>query len=85
MSKIVLSSLESVTLAEADAYLAAADGDEILAAYSLAADRNVLDGSADPPDDTEVHHALFLLRKVRGQEAPSYDDTCYEQRRRVAA
>jgi hypothetical protein len=85
MSMIAIHSLESVSIAEAEAYLDLAKGDEITAAYQLAVDRNELDGSAEPPDETEVHHALFLIRRALGLVAPSYDDTCFQLRRRVAA
>lgn len=85
MPKIAIRSLESVTADEARAYLEEAGHDEITAAYNLATDRNVLDGSAGAPDDTEVHHALFLLRRAQGQEAPSFDGVRVELRRRLAA
>jgi hypothetical protein len=51
----------------------------------LATDRNKLDGSHGEPDDAEVHHALFLLCRARGKDAPSYDEMRVELRRRVAA
>ena len=78
-------SLDTVTLEEAEAYLAYAGGDELSAALTLAADRNRLDGSAASPDDAEVHHALFLMCRARGKEAPSYDEMRVELRRRLAA
>jgi hypothetical protein len=78
-------SLDTVTLDEALAYLDAANGDELGAAFSLAADRNRLDGSTKTPDETEVHHALFLLRRARGLEAPSFDLMRVQLRRRPAA
>jgi hypothetical protein len=78
-------SLETVSLEEARAYLEYAAGDEIDAAFTLATDRNRLDGSQSVPDDAEVHHALFLLCRARGKEAPSFDDVRVELRRRVAA
>ena len=81
----MISSLSTVSLAEANAYLKHAGGDEIAAAYELARHRNVLDGAKNPPDDTEVHHALFLLRKAFGRSAPSFDEMRVELRRRVAA
>ena len=80
-----IKSLETVTLEEAKAYLEWCRGDEIAAAYALATDRNRLDGSTAAPDDAEVHHALFLLCRARGLEAPSFDATRVELRRRVAA
>lgn len=78
-------SLDGLTQDEAIAYLEAEGGDELLAAFALAADRNVLDGSSATPDDAEVHHALYLLRRARGLDAPSFDHTRVELRRRVAA
>lgn len=78
-------SLETVSLEEARAYLEYAAGDEIDAAFALATDRNRLDGSQSVPDDAEVHHALFLLCRARGKDAPSFDDVRVELRRRVAA
>ncbi len=79
-----VTSLVTVTLDEALSYLDAADGDELGAAFTLAHDRNRLDGSAVPPDETEVHHALFLLRRVRGLEAPSFDLMRIQLRERAA-
>jgi hypothetical protein len=81
----VIRSLANVTLEEALAYLDDSNGDELGAAYALAMDRNRLDGSAAAPDDTEVHHALFLLRRARGLEAPSFDLMRVQLRRRPAA
>jgi hypothetical protein len=78
-------SLDTVTLDEALSYLDAANGDELGAAYTLASDRNRLDGSVSLPDETEVHHALFLLRRARGLDAPSFDLMRVQLRRRVAA
>jgi hypothetical protein len=78
-------SLETVSLEEAAAYLEHAGGDELNAAYALACDRNRLDGSIAPPDEAEVHHALFLLCRARGKVAPSFDEMRVELRRRVAA
>ncbi len=80
-----IKSLETVSLDEAIAYLEHAGGDELDAAYTLACDRNRLDGSIAPPDDAEVHHALFLLCRARGMVAPSFDEMRVELRRRVAA
>lgn len=80
-----IKSLETVSLEEANAYLEHAGGDELNAAYALAWDRNKLDGSMAPPDDAEVHHALFLLCRARGKLAPSFDEMRVELRRRVAA
>jgi hypothetical protein len=86
MSKTpVLRSLSTVSLEEALAYLDAADGDELTAAFNLARDRNRLDGTMSPPDETEIHHALFLLRRARGLDAPSFDLMRVQLRRRAAA
>jgi len=85
MTPIIASSIESVSLEEALAYLDSADGDELVAAYSLAKDRNLLEGSSSEPDDAEVHHALFLLRRARGLNAPSFDLMRVQLRRLVAA
>ena len=81
----IIKSLEPVTLAEALAYLDSAEGDEIAAAEALARDRNILDGSSNEPDEAEVHHALFLLRRARGLNAPSFDLMRVQLRSRVAA
>jgi hypothetical protein len=78
-------SLDTVTLEEALSYLDAADGDELGAAFTLARDRNSMDGSVSVPDETEVHHALFLLRRARGLNAPSFDLMRVQLRRRAAA
>jgi len=80
-----IESLETVSAAEVEAYLDAAGGDELTAAYALACDRNRLDGSHAAPDDAEVHHALFLLCRVRGKHPPSFDEMRFELRRRAAA
>ena len=80
-----IKSLEMVTLEESLAYLDAADGDELSAAFALATHRNELSGSAEAPDDAEVHHALFLLRKARGLDAPSFDLMRVQLKRRAAA
>lgn len=77
--------LATVSLEEALAYLDAANGDELTAAFSLARDRNRLDGSSSAPDDAEVHQALFLLRKARGLDAPSFDLMRVQLRQRAAA
>jgi len=80
-----IKSLETVTCEEAQAYLDYARGDELTAAYALACDRNRLDGSIAPPDDAEVHHALFLLCRARGKNSPSFDQMRFELRLRAAA
>ena len=81
----IISTLENVSLEEALAYLDTAEGDELEAAFSLAKDRNHLDGSTSDPDEAEVHHALFLLRRARGLTAPSFDLLRVQLRERVAA
>lgn len=81
----IITSLESVSLEQALAYLDSAEGDELSAAFSLAKDRNLLDGDRDEPDEAEVHHALFLLRRARGLNAPSFDLMRVQLRRLVAA
>jgi hypothetical protein len=78
-------SLDTVSSDEARAYLAYAGGDELRAAYVLAVDRNRLDGSLASPDDTEVHHALFLICRAFGRIPPSFDDMRVELRRLAAA
>lgn len=81
----IITSLESLSLEQALAYLDSAEGDELTAAYSLAQDRNHLDGDSKEPDEAEVHHALFLLRRARGLDAPSFDLMRVQLRRRLAA
>jgi hypothetical protein len=83
--KPVIRSLATVSLEEALTYLDAANGDEHTAAHDLARDRNRLDGSTSPPDEAEIHHALFLLRRARGLDAPSFDLMRVQLRRRFAA
>jgi hypothetical protein len=83
--RLTVGSLETVSLEEALAYLDGANGDELGAAFTLAHDRNRLDGSNAAPDDAEVHHALFLLRRARGLDAPSFDLMRVQLRRHVAA
>ena len=81
----IITSLETLSLEEALSYLDSAEGDELAAAFALAKDRNFLDGATDEPDETEVHHALFLLRRARGLDAPSFDLMRVQLRRLVAA
>jgi len=81
----IIASLDNVSLEEALAYLDSAEGDELEAATALAKDRNLLDGGSGVPDDAEVHHALFLLRRARGLNAPSFDLMRVQLRQRVAA
>jgi len=79
-----ISTIDTLTLDEARAYLDAANGEELEAAVALAIDRNKLDGSASvSPDETEVHHALFLLRRARGLDAPSFDTMRVELKKRM--
>ena len=85
IARPIIRSLEALTLEEALAYLDTAEGDELSAAYALAKDRNLLDGDRDEPDEAEVHHALFLLRRARGLNAPSFDLMRVQLRRLVAA
>lgn len=80
----MLSDLTSFTPEQARAYMMAAKGDELAAALALAHDRNMLDGSKSPPDDAEVHHALFLLRRAQGLPAPSFDSLRVALRSRAA-
>ncbi len=81
----MIASLDNVSLNEALVYLDSAEGDELAAAYALARDRNALEGSKTEPDDAEVHHALFLLRRARGLNAPSFDLMRVQLKRRIAA
>jgi len=74
-----------LSLEEALAYLDLAEGDELSAAFSLAEDRNRLAGETSEPDEAEVHHALFLLRRARGLDAPSFDLMRVQLRKLVAA
>ena len=83
MKTPAISSLENVSLDEARAYIDAAKGDELEAAVTLAIDRNELDGGDTTPDETEVHHAFFLLRRARGLEAPSFDSMRVQLRKRL--
>ena len=80
-----LEKLERVTLEEARAYLALAKQDEIEAAVLLAIDRNLLAGDDEEPDDQEIHHALFMLRRAFGREAPSFDSFRIALKNRHAA
>lgn len=80
-----ITSLDTVSPEEARTFLAAANGDELTAALYLALARNELDGSSASPDDTEVHHAYFLIRRARGLEAPSFDSMRVQLKKRMAA
>jgi hypothetical protein len=89
----MLSDLKHFTPEQARAYLKAAGNDELAAAIAFAYDRNVLDSNLSEhkgrahdatPDDTEVHHALFLLRRALGLPAPSFDALRVALRQRAA-
>ena len=80
----IITSLEALTLEQALAYLDSAEGDEFSAVFVFAEDRNLLAGDTDEPDEAEVHHALFLLRRARGLNAPSFDLMRVQLRRLVA-
>ena len=85
VSEPIIKSLEEVTLEEALQYLETAEGDELAAAITLAKDRNFLDAADAEPDEAEVHHALFMLRRARGLSAPSFDLMRVQLRRLLAA
>jgi hypothetical protein len=80
-----LQNLSLISLETAHEYLEAANHDELEAAVLLATDRNLLAGFDEEPDEQEIHHALFLLRRVRGLEAPSFDALRIALRKRTAA
>ena len=54
-------------------FLYVADSKLCVAKTLLAIDRNLLAGDDEEPDEQEIHHALFMLRKAFGLEAPSFD------------
>ena len=85
VSEPIIKSLEEVTLEQALQYLESAEGDELSAAIALAKDRNLLDETSGEPDEAEVHHALFMLRRARGLNAPSFDLMRVQLRRLIAA
>ena len=85
VSEPIIKSLEAISLEEALQYLETAEGDELTAAIALAKDRNLLDDDAGEPDEAEVHHALFMLRRARGLNAPSFDLMRVQLRRLIAA
>jgi hypothetical protein len=86
VSEPIIKSLEAITLEEALQYLETAEGDELAAAIALAKDRNLLDeDDAGEPDEAEVHHALYMLRRARGLNAPSFDLMRVQLRRLIAA
>jgi len=86
VSEPIIKSLEAISLEEALQYLETAEGDELAAAIALAKDRHLLDeDDAAEPDEAEVHHALFMLRRARGLNAPSFDLMRVQLRRLVAA
>ena len=78
-------SLQTVTLPEAELYLQASRDDELAAALAIARDRAELAGSPTDPDEVEVHHSLFLLRRALGLAAPSFDTLHVRLRQREAA
>lgn len=80
-----IASLDSLSETEARSYLEFAAGDEVLAALELAIERNRLDGSSATPDEMDVHHALFMIRRVFGRGAPSFDTLRVALRRLLAA
>ena len=82
----IIKSLDALSLEHALVYLDSAEGDELTAAFALAEDRNRLAGDTDDrePDEAEVHHALFLLRRARGLNAPSFDLMRVQLRKLVA-
>ena len=86
----MLSDLKHLSTEQARAYLKVAKNDEVAAALMLAHDRNALDESLSglsghAPDETEIHHALFLLRRALGMSAPSFDALRVALRGRVRA
>lgn len=91
VSEPIIKSLEEVTLEQALQYLESAEGDELTAAIALAKDRNLLDEverfarGNEEPEEAEVHHALFMLRRPRGLSAPSFDLMRVQLRRLLAA
>ena len=85
VSEPIIKSLVEVTLEEALQYLETAEGDELAAAITLAKDRNFLDAADAEPDEAEVHHALFMLRRARGLSAPSFDLMRVQLRELLAA
>lgn len=84
MHRTPLPNLHSLSAEQAQSYLDDHGGDELTAAYTLACDRNILAGSSEPPDDTEVHHAFFLMRRALGKESPSYDSVRLSLKGRAA-
>jgi len=79
-----LTNLTMLSTEEARAYLEVARGDEVEAAVTLAIDRNLLAGYEENPDEQEIHHALFLLRRALGRSAPSFDALRVALRARAA-
>ena len=82
---LIIRDVDSLSETEALQYLAACDGDEVSAATRLAADRCKLARVASPPDEADVHHAMFLLRKARGLPSQSFDNLRIELRARRKA
>ncbi len=83
--RLIVHDLGPLTLEQARAYLRLADGDAVAAALALASDRNRLEALERAPDEVEVHHALFLLRRADGLDAPSFDDLHVALRARARA
>ena len=80
----IVSKLDNLTLEESLQSGCVAP-ETLHAAQSLALDRSYLAGdSQNEPDEMEVHHALFLLRRARGLAAPSFDTMRFRLRRRLA-
>jgi hypothetical protein len=76
---------QGLTLSDANRYVRNAGGDELHAAIDLATEYIRQNGSFAGPDEIEIHHALFLLRRTRGLEAPSFDAMRVELRGLLAA
>jgi hypothetical protein len=79
-----LTNLSMLTMDEARAYLDVSHGDELEAAVLLALDRNLLAGCEEDPDEQEIHHAMFLIRRALGRDAPSFDSLRVALRARAA-
>jgi hypothetical protein len=76
---------KGLTLSDANRYLRNAGGDELHAAIDAATEYLRQNGSTAGPDEIEIHHALFLLRRARGLGAPSFDAMRVELRGLLAA
>lgn len=82
---LIIRDVGSLSEAEALQYLDACEGDEVAAATLLASDRCSLARVAEPADEADVHHAMFLLRRARGLPSLSFDDLRVELRSRREA